>query len=84
MPLDKTPWTSDTVMKWGKHKGVRLEEVPSDYMLWLCGQKWIKDYPGLLTYLTKHKNQYQKEADEQRMDADEEGYGSFEDYWGDR
>lgn len=33
-------------MPWGKHKGTPLEEVPTDYLVWVAGQRPIR--PGWL------------------------------------
>lgn len=52
MPIDKTPWTDDTVMPWGEHKGTAMRDVPSEHLLWLFSQDWTETaYPGLHTYL---------------------------------
>ena len=81
MPLNKTPWSSDTVMPWGEHKGTAMDAVPADYLHWLLNQKWIPDYPGLHAYLKRNS----KDINEQYQDLEAtkgemEGYDSYEDY----
>lgn len=51
MPLDKRPWTDETVMPWGPHKGLKLSEVPGTYLMWLSQQRWIHEWPGICFYL---------------------------------
>jgi len=81
MPIDKTPWSDDTIMPWGKHKGVRLEEVPGDYLYWLSQQKWIVEWPGLLAYLKKNASTIEEQAqDLEHERGDVEGYDSYDDY----
>lgn len=78
MPLDRTPWTDDTVMEWGPHKGARLGDVPPDYLLWLYEQPWIKDWPGLYAYLKENEAtivEQRKDRDAQLGDID-----SYDDY----
>lgn len=77
MPLDKTPWTDDTVLPWGKHQGVKLSEVPPTYLLWLYEQPWIREWPGLYSYLKRHEDVFIQE----RNESEEGGhYTSYEDF----
>lgn len=81
MPLDRTPWTDDTVFEWGDHKGSRIGDVDTRYLLWLYEQKWIRDWPGLFAYLEANKKRIlaarEEECDDPtRMDT----YSTFEDY----
>lgn len=81
MPIDRTPWTDDTLMPWGKHKGTKMIEVPGDYLYWLSEQKWILDWPGLHAYLKKNADIIEEEAakvDQERQQT--EGYESYDDY----
>ena len=81
MPLDRTPWTDETVMPWGKHKGAKLGEIPPAYLLWLFEQPWIKDWPGLHAYIRKHEDQLIAERGEVEPEEEEGGdYKSFDDY----
>lgn len=79
--MPKQPWTNDTIMPWGDHKGTRLEDVPADYLYWLRGHVWIVDYPGLLAYLNKNADTINEQAEElEGSRGDVEGYESYEDY----
>lgn len=65
MPLDKTPWTNDTVLPWGDHQGKALKDAPVDYLMWLFEQRWIQSWPGLYAYLeTRREELIQKRADD--------------------
>lgn len=68
MPLDRTPWTDDTIMPWGPHRGTRLGDVPPEYLLELWETSWIRDgsWPGLLAYLRENEDT----LEEQRRDRD--------------
>lgn len=74
------PWTDATIMPWGKHKGMKLGEVPADYLLWLFEQTWVRDYPGLHLYLKAHEVQLMAEKQQEAPDDDDGGFRSFEDY----
>lgn len=75
------PWHDNTVMPWGKHKGKKLKELDSSYLLWLFEQTWIKDWPGLYLYLKKHEDQLLAEKRETAgTDDDDGGFKSFDDY----
>lgn len=82
MPLDKTPWTDETIMPWGDHEGVKLKDVPASYKAWLLEQKhWIADWPGLNHYLRKNQHTIIKEAEKSiAAEGPKEGYDSYEDY----
>ena len=34
---------NDPVMKFGKHKGMKISEINTNYLDWLIGQPWFKD-----------------------------------------
>lgn len=75
------PWTDDTVIPWGAHKGKKLKDLDASYLLWLYEQPWIKDWPGLHLYLKAHEDQLLTEKrDHGGLDDDEEGFKSFDDY----
>lgn len=81
MPIDRTPWTDESVFPWGRHEGVPLQDVPPAYLLWLFEQPWIKDWPGLYAYLKSNEDLLLEEKNKGGEDPDEpEGYASFEDY----
>lgn len=82
MTLDKTPWTDETVMPWGKHKGTKLEDIPASYLLWCLEQKWIDGWPGLHAYLKKCEDGLllERGSDRETTEGDSAGGTSFEDY----
>lgn len=82
MPTDRTPWTDETIMPWGKHAGEMLARVPASYLDWLRDQPWIMTWFGLNAYLLANKTRIDKELEEEepaRGDADD-GFDSYEDY----
>ena len=40
----------DDLMPWGKHKGVRLGDIPDSYWRWFLEQDWRDTWPDLLEY----------------------------------
>lgn len=79
MPIE--PWTDQTVMPWGVHKGKRLADLDASYLLWLWEQPWIKDWPGLHAYLKKNEDLLMDERRESSNSYDDdEDPRSFEDY----
>ena len=82
MPVDKTPWTDETIMPWGDHRGLLLKDVPASYKAWLLEQRhWLPDWPGLDSYLQRHKDEILKEAEGTFSETGEkEGYDDYEDY----
>ena len=74
------PWTDDTSMPWGAHKGVPLKDVPASYLLWLYEQKWIQDWPELHAYLKQHEELLLAERRDSGEDRSSEGYTSYEDF----
>lgn len=79
--ISREPWTDDTVLPWGKHKGLRMEDVPADYLLWLMEQKWLSDWPGLHAYIRKNADTiYEQAEDLEDKRGDVEGFDSWEDY----
>jgi len=79
MPISKTPWTDETLMPWGKHKGTPLSDVPGSYLAWLIEQPWIKDWPGLHSYLKSIEDDLIAERAEDDDDLSA-GYTSYEDF----
>lgn len=82
MPVDKTPWTDETVMPWGAHKGKKLKDLDASYLLWLLEQRWIRDWPGLHAYLKKNEDlllEEKREGKEEDEDFPEENQ-SYEDF----
>jgi len=85
MPIDKTPWTDDTVFTWGEHNGKRVADAPPEYLLWLSEQKWIVDWPGLHTWLKANEQRF---IDARNEDHDPtrigDSFQNYEDYLRDR
>lgn len=78
MPTE--PWTDNTLMPWGVHKGKKLSELPASYLLWLYEQTWIKDWPGLHAYLKKNEDLLMDERRDGSHPDDDEDLRSYEDY----
>lgn len=86
MPLDKRPWTDDTVMPWGPHKGAKLRDLPPDHLLWLSEQRWLPDWPGLRAYIQSPAivARIEKRREERKSDATiPDAYRTFDDYLSD-
>lgn len=58
--------THDTVMSFGKYKGVSLRDVPASYLLWLYDQ-FPADHPISL-YVKRHRDNIDKQAEEDRKE----------------
>ena len=78
MPVDKTPWTDDTVMPWGAHEGKLLKDVPGNYLRWLFDQPWIREWPGLHTYLRRNQEKFGEP--ETTPTEEPQGFASYDDY----
>lgn len=72
-------WTGDTALPWGKHKGVKLKDVPLNYLGYLSEQPWIKDWPALNQYLINNASRIASEVPKRTTSTDEE-FKSFDDY----
>jgi len=77
--MPEAAWTDDKVMPWGKHKGVKLGELPAGYLLWLYEQPWIASWVGLYLYLKEHEDQLLDEKADANED-DDRGFQSYDDY----
>lgn len=54
--MSQTKQLSDTdTFPFGKHKGKRMQDVPSSYLDWLAGQPWIKDWPAVESYIQRSR-----------------------------
>ena len=51
----------DSLMPFGKYKGQRMGRVPAEYLDWLIGQAWIKDWPRVEEYIVANKKVIDKE-----------------------
>lgn len=78
MPV--APWTAETILPWGAHKGKQLKETPASYLLWLSEQRWIRDWPGLHAYLKTNENIFAKEKKEAQGKEDSRESISYDDY----
>ncbi len=39
------------IMPFGKHKGLKLEDVPAKYLLWLYDQDWMTKFEDIMDYI---------------------------------
>lgn len=53
----------ESLMPFGKYKGLRLGDVPDDYLLWFLKQDFCDKYPDLVVYA----NQIMDDNDEQTL-----------------
>jgi len=76
MALNRTPWTEETEMPWGKHQGTPMGDVPNGYLAWLLEQNWISEWPGLHAYLRSIED----ELIADRADDEADDFRSYEDF----
>ena len=78
----KQPFTDDDLMPWGKHKDIKLSEVPPSYLLWLYEQPWIRDWPQLHGYLKANEKtiMVEKRNDEPDYGNDMRSYEDYRNY----
>ena len=74
-------WGDDTIMPWGKHKGVRLGDVPVGYLLWLFRHEWVvgPEHCNIYNYLKENQTALLQEEQEQDSGPGG-GFDSYEDY----
>lgn len=72
-------YTDKTPMPWGQHKGKAMEDVPSDYLLWLLRQPWIRDWPDIHAYLVANQAALLMEEGEEDSGGTD-GFTSLDDY----
>ena len=60
--------TDSSPMPWGKKKGVRMDQLPSDYVDFLMKQDWISEHPNIVEYF--ESKGYQSAAEEQAPDPE--------------
>lgn len=54
--MDRTrPLTDESIFPFGKYRGQKMKEVKSDYLDWLDGQAWIKDWPAVKDYIARSR-----------------------------
>lgn len=63
---------SKVILKFGKHKGEYVGDVPASYLLWLLDQNWIATFPDIVEYIEKNRTALDKEAVNEK---DESYYG---------
>lgn len=57
-------WTDDTVMPFGKHKGVKMKDLPGNYLLWCFDQADLLDnHKGLAIYIDNNLDEITEKAD---------------------
>lgn len=49
----KPIYTDDDKFPFGKYKGAAFKDVPSTYFDWLRGIDWVKDWPGIVAYMSE-------------------------------
>lgn len=55
---------SDVYMPFGKHKGMSLDDVPADYLLWLFSQNWLSDrFPEIHNYIVNNLKVIEDDAE---------------------
>lgn len=85
MVLNRTPWTDDTRIMWGEHRGKLMRDIPASYLVWLLDQRWIGDWPGLHRYLKlREKDLRDKVIVAPTEHAIPDSFNSFQDYLNDR
>lgn len=80
----RTPWTDETILEWGKHKGEALKDIPHSYFLWLAEQPWLPQWPQLATYIDQNRSRFKAEAKDEDEDNEAQGYSSYQDFLDDR
>lgn len=52
-------------MPFGKHKGIRMIDVPADYLLWLHDQEWAKK-GQVHEYIINNMDSLKKEVEDSK------------------
>lgn len=47
---ERTTLHDDSPMPFGKHKGMRLGDIPDSYWMWFLDQTWSSQWPDLVSY----------------------------------
>lgn len=79
------PYSDDTLMPWGEHKGKRLGDVPPTHLNWLLSQPWIQQYKELFQYLHANRETIRMQAaDAEKLKGDvdppDEKIETYQDY----
>lgn len=63
-PRENRNYKDSTKMPFGKHQGLKMKEVPSDYLIWMSEQPWLKEsWPKLYKYVQKHLKQMKEQEE---------------------
>jgi hypothetical protein len=54
---NRTPLVGTDLMPFGQFKGKPMQELPMDYLDFLIRQTWLKDWPGVWSYVTSRKEE---------------------------
>lgn len=63
-------FNDDSLMPWGKHKGVRLTEVPDQYLLWLYKARKAKG--DVLDYIEDNLDAIKSNLNVDKIEFDDE------------
>ncbi len=69
----------ESPMPFGEHKGVRMRDVPPDYLLRLYRQEWIRGWKGVYNYIKKNYKVLLSEVDDEATE-EERDFSRFEDF----
>lgn len=57
--------TDESMMRFGKHKGTKMADVPADYLDWLADQDWLAKWPEVEAYIADNRDVITQELREQ-------------------
>jgi len=67
--------TAADPMPFGKHKGVPMGEVPTQYLRWFMKQEWTSDWPAVVEYINVSERLEQEEVVTPLTDDDTMPFG---------
>jgi hypothetical protein len=53
--------TDESVMAWGKYKGMKLANIPPDYFLFLNDQPWLVTHRDVFLYVKENLDVFKAE-----------------------
>jgi len=62
-----TPLHDEEPMPFGKYKGTKMKDVPSDYLDWLIGQPWISKWPRVKLYIEANKKSIEEDIPDEEL-----------------
>ena len=62
-----TPLHDEEPMPFGKYKGTKMKDVPSDYLDWLIGQPWIAKWPRVKAYIEANKKSIEEDIPDEEL-----------------